>query len=68
MTVHEVFQTVERLKQRNAALVAMLRRLEWEGVVYDFGDEISGCLVCKSRYYNGHRDDCELAKLIEEAT
>jgi hypothetical protein len=58
---------IEQLEQRNAELVAMLKKLEWHTIDYDGQDNpIKACIVCRGREVKGHAPDCALQKLIKE--
>ena len=56
-TLVEQHKQIEALRARNAALVAMLKEMEWaEGI----------CLICGQPGREGHAAECALAKLLKE--
>jgi len=60
LTEEKILRHGIEMLDRNEALEAMLKKLEWEQVEWS---EV--CPWCHEFKINGHHKDCELAKLLE---
>ena len=60
----ELVQIRKNIKQQNAALRQMLRRVDF--MMYDADKHENYCCVCGNKYSDKHAKDCALKKLLEE--
>jgi len=58
-TTQGLLGRIEQLESDNAAMKKLLKEMEWHEL-----EDITLCPRCLAHQWNGHRDDCELAKLI----
>lgn len=61
--VESMRETITWLREDNAEMRAMLKRLEWDA---SGPYEETYCSVCKNRQDDGHTEDCQLARMLED--